>query len=74
MLILCQSNLGVYTGILVRPATSGCDGTDSALEYMLSGAHGLLWLCPIVLGTYGHRFPRPRVGNAYPLPKAPECV
>jgi hypothetical protein len=31
--------------------TSGSDGMDSALEYVLSGAHGLLWPCPNVPGA-----------------------
>jgi hypothetical protein len=39
-LILCQS-----PGLA---AMLGNDGTDSALEYMLSRAHGLLWPCPVI--------------------------
>jgi hypothetical protein len=31
--------------------TSGSDGMDSTLEYMLPGAHGLLWLHSICLGS-----------------------
>jgi hypothetical protein len=44
-------------------------GWIPALQYMLSGAHGLLWPCPIVLG--GYRLLRPWADDAYPFPKAP---
>jgi hypothetical protein len=44
---------------------------DSILEYILSDARGILRLCPFILGSYGHRFLRPRVGNAYPFVGSP---
>jgi hypothetical protein len=46
-------------------ATSGDDGTDLVLENILPDARGLMWLRPLVPGSYGRRFPRPRVGKAY---------
>jgi hypothetical protein len=44
---------------------SGGDGMDSALEYMLSGVHGLLWPRPIILGTQTAPSCTPGVSNAY---------
>jgi hypothetical protein len=44
---------------------------DSVLEYMLSNAHGLLWLRPFMLGSYGRHFPGPIFGNAYPFVGSP---
>jgi hypothetical protein len=46
---------------------------NSVLKYILSDC-GLLRLCPFVPGFYGHRFPRPRIGNAYPFEGSPRCV
>jgi hypothetical protein len=48
MLILCQSHHVAETCTPGLATTSGGDGTDSALEYMLSTACGLLWPRPIV--------------------------
>jgi hypothetical protein len=49
-------------------------GRIPTLEYMLSGARGLLRPRLIMPGAKHHRFPRPSAGNAYPLPKAPGRV
>jgi hypothetical protein len=42
MFNLCQSHHGVWACIPGLAATSGGDGMDSALEYMLSDARRLL--------------------------------
>jgi hypothetical protein len=47
---------------------------NSALEYMLSGARGLLWPRPIVPGTQTAASQSPRTGNAYPLLRTPGRV
>jgi hypothetical protein len=48
MLIPFESHYGAEACILGLATTLGDDGMDSALEYMLSGARGLLWLWPVV--------------------------
>jgi hypothetical protein len=48
MLILCQSHHGVYACILGRATALGGVGQVLALEYMMSGAPGLLRPCPVV--------------------------
>jgi hypothetical protein len=50
---------------------SGGDGMNSVLEYILSDKHWLLRLRPFVPGSYGYRFRRPGVGNAYPFEGSP---
>jgi hypothetical protein len=47
---------------------------DLLLEYILSDAHGLMWLRPFVPGSCGRCFPRPGVGNAYPFEGSPRCI
>jgi hypothetical protein len=51
MFILCQSHQGIYAYIPGLATMSGGDGMDLALEYMLSGAHWLLQLRPIIPGV-----------------------
>jgi hypothetical protein len=51
MLILCQSHRGAWVWIPDLATMLGSDGIDFALEYMLSGARGFLWLRPIVPGA-----------------------
>jgi hypothetical protein len=46
---------------LVEPLCQVSMGRIPALEYMLSGACGLLWPRPIVPGAKGCRFPMPLV-------------
>jgi hypothetical protein len=50
-LILCQNHHGVYACTPDLATMSGGDGMDSKLEYMLSGASGILWPCPVVTGA-----------------------
>jgi hypothetical protein len=45
-----------------------------ALEYILLGACGLLWLRPVVPGVQAATSQRPRAGNTYPLLRAPGHV
>jgi hypothetical protein len=47
---------------------------DSALEYMLSGVHELLWPRPIVPGAQAAASRSPVAGNAYPLLRDHGCV
>jgi hypothetical protein len=47
---------------------------DSALEYILSHACGLLWPCPVVPSAQAATSQRPGVDNAYSLLRAPERV
>jgi hypothetical protein len=54
--------------------TSGGDGMDSALEYMLSHARGLLWPRPIIPGTQVTASQSLGAGNTYPLLRAPGRV
>jgi hypothetical protein len=44
------------------------------LEYMLSGARGLQWSCPIIPGSQDATSRSPGAGNAYPLLRAPRHV
>jgi hypothetical protein len=46
---------------LVEPLRQASMGWIPAVEYMLSGVHGLLWPCPVVPGAKCHRFLRPLV-------------
>jgi hypothetical protein len=57
-LILYQSYHGVQACILGLAATLGDDGMDSALEYLLPDACGLLRLCPVVPGDKCYRLLR----------------
>jgi hypothetical protein len=66
MLIPWQSHHGILACISHTAALGG-DGIDLVLEYILSDACGLLRLRPFMPDSYGRRFPRPRVGNAYPF-------
>jgi hypothetical protein len=74
MLIFCQSHHGVWACILDLATTSGDDGIDLALEYLLSGACGLLWPRPIVPGAQVTASQSPMAGNTYPLLRAPGHV
>jgi hypothetical protein len=47
---------------------------DSSLEYMPSGARGLLWPCLIVPGAQATASRSLETDNAYPLLRAPERV
>jgi hypothetical protein len=51
MFTLCQSYHGIWACVPGLATTSGGDGMDSALEYMLSDACGLFWPCPVVTGA-----------------------
>jgi hypothetical protein len=47
---------------------------DSTLEYMLSGARGLLWPHPFIPGAQATASRSPEAGNTYPLLRAPGHV
>jgi hypothetical protein len=56
-----------FRRVLSLATTSGGDGMYSTLEYMLSGAHGLLWPRLIIPGIKAAASPSLRAGNAYSL-------
>jgi hypothetical protein len=74
MLILCQSHHGIEACILGLATTSGGDGMNSTLEYMLSSACGLQWPHPIVPGAQAVASQSLGTSNAYPLLRAPKRV